>query len=90
MPFNLCYVLTLLLQMMADVMQVIDYIISGIYSFYVRHNLTVGFLRHCTQYRHYFLTQLSAATCCQFTVLTWPTLPTAHWCGEVTTESDKM
>jgi hypothetical protein len=46
MAFNLCYVITLLLQMMADIMQVMDIIKCGIYSFYVRQNLTVGFLRH--------------------------------------------
>ena len=34
------------------------------------------------------LVELSAATCCQFPVLTWPTVLTAHWCGEVTGESD--
>ena len=47
-----------------------------------------SFPRHCAQYGHYFIRQLSAATCCQFTVLKWPTVPTAHWCGEVTAESD--
>ena len=52
-------------------------------------NLTVGFLRHSDQYGHYFIRQLSAATRSQFTVLTWPTVLTAHWCGEVTTESDE-
>jgi hypothetical protein len=70
--------------MMADVIQVMDNVKSGIYSFYGRHNLTFGFLRHCAQYGHYFLTQLCAATCCQFTVLTWPTLQIARWYGEVT------
>jgi hypothetical protein len=79
----------LVLGMVADVMQVINSIKCGIYCFYVRHNLTVGFLRHCDQYGHYFIRQLSAATCCQFTVLTSPTVLTANWCGEVTTESDE-
>ena len=60
-----------------SVKQVMNNIKWGIYSFYVRHNLTVGFLRHCAQYGHYFIRQLSAATCCQFTVLTWPTVLTA-------------
>ena len=78
----------LVLRMVADGMQVMNNIKCGIYSFYVHHNLTVGFPRHCAQYGHYFIRQLSAATCCQFTVLTWPTVPTAHWCGEVTAESD--
>jgi hypothetical protein len=45
--FNLCYVHMLVLRMMADVMQVMNNIKLGIYSFYVPHNLTVGFLRHC-------------------------------------------
>jgi len=89
MSFNLCYVLTLLLQMMADVMQVMNIIKCGIYSFYVRHNLTVGFLRHCAQYCHYFIRH-SAATCCQFTVLIWPNVPLAHWCSELMTESNEL
>jgi len=79
----------LVLRVVAEVMQVMNNIKRGIYSFYVSHNLTVCFLRHCAQYGHYFIKQLSAATCCQFTVLTWPTVPTAHWCGEMTTESDE-
>jgi hypothetical protein len=32
---------------MADVVQGLDNIKSGIYNFYIHHNLTVGFLRHC-------------------------------------------
>ena len=75
--------------LVADVMQELNNIKYGIYSFYVRHNLTVGFPRHCAQYGHYFIRQLSAATCCQFTVLTWPTVLTANWRGEVTTKSDE-
>jgi hypothetical protein len=49
-----------------------------------------GTLETCTEYRNNtFRTVhqkcvLSAATCCQFTLLTWPTVPTAHWHGEVT------
>jgi hypothetical protein len=78
----------LLLRVVADGMQVINDIKLGIYSFYVRHNLPVDSPRHCAQYGHYFIRQLSAATCCQFTVFIWPSVPTAHWCGEVTTESD--
>jgi hypothetical protein len=89
MAFNLCYVQMLVLRMVAEVMQVMNNIKCGIYSFYVRHNLTVGFPPHCAQYGHYFMRQLSAATCCQFTVLTWPTVLTANWRGEVTTESDE-
>ena len=89
MDFNLCYVHMLVLQMVAEVMQVMNNIKYGIYSFYVCHNLTVCFPRHCAQYSHYFIRQLSAATCCQFTVLTRPTVLTANWRGEVTTESDE-
>ena len=89
MAFNVCYVHMLVLRMVADVTQVMNSIKCGIYCFYVLHNLTVGFLRHCAQNSHYFIRQLSAATRCQFTVLTNPTVPTAHWCGEVTTESDE-
>ena len=89
MPFNLCYVHLLVLRMVADGMQLMNNIKCGFYSFYVRHNLSVGFPHHYAQYGHYFITQLSAATCSQFTVLTWPTVLTAHWGGEVTTESDK-
>jgi len=48
-------------------------------KFSFRHNLTAGFPRHCAQYGHYFIGQPSAATCCQFTVLTLPTVPTAQW-----------
>ena len=48
--------------MVADVMQVMNNTKCGIYSFYGRLNLTVGFLRYCTQYGHYFIRQLSAAT----------------------------
>jgi len=70
-------------------MQVMYNIKYGIYSFYVRQNLTVGFLRHCAQYCNYFIRQLSAATCCQFKVLTWPTVLTFNWRGEVRTESDE-
>jgi len=81
--------------MVADGMQVMDNIKCGIYIFYVRHNLTVGFLRHYAQYGHYFIRQLSAATHCQFTVLTWPTVLTANWQlptgnRQVTTDSDKL
>jgi hypothetical protein len=72
MAFSLCYVHMLVLRVVADGMQVMNNIKCGIYSFYVRHNLTVGYLRHSAQYGHYFIRQLSAATCCQFTVLTWP------------------
>ena len=54
-------------------------------QFYVHHNLTVGFLSHCSQYSHYF-SDNSAAIYCQFTVLIWPTLPTAYWRGEVKAE----
>jgi len=79
----------LVLRTVADGMQVMNNIKYGIYSFYVRHILTVGFPRHCAQYGHYFIRQLSAATCCQLTVLTWPTVLTASWRGEVTTESDE-
>ena len=49
MVFNLCYVHMLLLRMVADVMQGTNNIKSGIYRFYVLHNLTVGFPRHCAQ-----------------------------------------
>jgi hypothetical protein len=87
-PFSLCYVHMLVLQVVADGRQVMNNIKCGIYSFYVRHNLTVGFPRHCAQYGHYFVRELSAATCCQFTVLTWSTVQTANWCCEVTAESD--
>jgi len=55
MAFSLCYVHMLVLRMVAGGMQVIDNIKCGIYSFYVRHNLTVGFPRHCAQYGHYFI-----------------------------------
>jgi len=78
----------LLLRVVADGMQVMNNIKFVIYCFYARHNLKVGFPRLCAQYGHYFIRQLSAATRCQFTVLTWPTVPTAHWCDEVTAESD--
>jgi hypothetical protein len=76
--------------MVADAMQVMNCIKCGIYNFYVCHSLTVGFLRHCAQYGHYFIRQLSAATCCPFTVLTRSTAQTAHWHGEVTTQSDEQ
>jgi hypothetical protein len=89
MRFSVCYVHMLVLGMLADVMQVLNNIKYWIYSFYVRQNLTVAFPRHCAQYGHYFIRQLSAATCCQFTVLTWPTGLTANWRGEMTTESDE-
>ena len=79
----------LVLRMVTDGMQVMNNIECGIYSFYVRHNFTVGFPSHRAQYGHYFITQLSAVTCCQLTVLTWPTVLTANWRGEVTTESDE-
>ena len=85
----LCYVHMLVFRMVADVMRVMNNIKCEICSFYVRHNLTVGFPRQCAQYSHYFIRQLSAASCCQFTVLTWPTVPTANWRWEVTTESDE-
>jgi len=75
--------------MLADGMHAECNIKCGFYSFYVRHNLTVGFPRDCAQYGHYFIRQLSAATCCQFTVLTWSTVLTANWRGEETTESDE-
>jgi len=78
----------LVLQVVAEGIQVTNNIKCGIYSFYFRHSLTVGFPRNFAQYGHYFIRKLSAATCCQFTVLTWPTVPTVHWCGEVTMESD--
>ena len=68
MPFNLCYVRMLLLRMVADGMQVMNNIECGIYSFYVHKNLTVCFPHHSALYFHYFIRQLSAATCCQFTV----------------------
>jgi hypothetical protein len=68
--------------------EVMNNIKCGIYCVYVPQYLTVGFLRHSAQYSHYFIRQLSAATCCQFTVLTWPTVPTARCCGKVTAESD--
>ena len=55
MAFNLCYVHMLVLRTVAEAMQVMNNIKFGIYSFYVRHNLTVGFLRHCAQYDHYFI-----------------------------------
>jgi len=77
------------LRMLADVMQVMNNIKYGFYNVYVLHKLTVGFPRHCAQYGHYFIRQLSAATCCQLTILTWPTVLTANWRGEVTTESDE-
>ena len=54
-PFNLCYVLMLVLGMVAEVMQVIDNIKCGIYTFYVSQNLTVGFQRQSDQYDHYFI-----------------------------------
>jgi len=60
MAFNLCYVHMLVLRMVADVMQVMNNIKCGIYCFYVRHILTVGFPRHCAKYGHYFIRQL----CC--------------------------
>jgi hypothetical protein len=75
--------------MVVDVMQVMNNIKCGIYSFYVPLNLTVGFLRQCVQYGLYFIRKLSAATCCQFTVLTWPTVVTAKWDDEVATGSDE-
>jgi hypothetical protein len=89
MPFSLCDVQLLVLRMVAGGMQVMDNIECGIYSFHFRHNLTVGFPRHCAQYGHYFIRKLSVATCCQFTVLIWPTVPTVQWRGEVKTESDE-
>ena len=89
MHFNLCYVHLSVLRMVAYGMQVMNNIKCEIYRFYVRHNLTVGFPRHYAQYGHYFIRQLSAATCCQFTVLTWHTVLTANWCGEVTAESNE-
>jgi hypothetical protein len=70
-------------------MQVMNTIKSVIYNFYVPHNLTVRFLRHSALQYHYFITQLSAATYCQLTVLTWSTLPSAHWRGEAITGSDE-
>jgi len=45
MPFNLSWVLTLVLQIMAGVMQVMGNVKCGMYSFHVRHNLIVS-LRH--------------------------------------------
>ena len=78
-----------LLRMMADGLQVMNNIKYGIDSLYFRHNLTFSFPRHYTQHSSYFIRQLSAATCCQFTVLTWPSVLTANWRGEVTSESDE-
>jgi hypothetical protein len=46
MPFNLRYVQLLVLEMVAGGLQVMNNIKCGIYSFYVRHNLKVGFPRH--------------------------------------------
>ena len=89
MLFNLCFARIFLLGMLADLMRVMNIIKYGTYSFYFHHNLTVSFPRHCAQYVHYIIRQLSAATCCQFTVLTWLTVLTANWRGEVTTESDE-
>jgi len=89
MPFSLYYVHMLVLRMVADGMQVMNNIKWGIYRFYVRHNLTVGFPRHCALYCHYITRQLSAATCCQFTVNNMATVLTANWRGGVTTESEE-
>jgi len=75
--------------MVTDGMQVMDNIKFGIYSFYVRQNLTIVSPRHCAQYSHYFIRQRSAATHCQFTVLTWPIVLTTNWRGEVTTERNE-
>jgi len=47
MAFILCYLHMLVLLMMVDVKQLINNIKSGIYSFWARHNLIGGFLRHC-------------------------------------------
>ena len=80
----------LVLRMVADVMQVMRNIKCWIYSFYVRQNLTVVFPCHCAQCGHYFIRQLSAAFCCHFTVLTWPTVLIVNGRGEVTTESDEQ
>ena len=87
--FQFMFARIFLLGMLADLVHVMNIIKCGTYSFYFYHNLTVSFPRHCAQYVHYFIRQLSAATCCQFTVLTWPTVLTANWRGEVTTESDE-
>ena len=89
MAFNFYHVQLLVLLMVADGMQVMTNNKSPIYSFQFRHNLTVGFVSHCAQYGHYFIRQLSAATCRLFSVLTWPSPLTAHWCDEVLTESDE-
>ena len=50
-------------------MQVMDIIKCGIYSFYVQLNLTVGFLRHCTQYPYYFIRQLYCCHLLSFHVI---------------------
>ena len=55
MAFSLCSVHMLVLRTVADGMQVMNSIKCWIYSFYVRHNLTVGLLRHCAQYGYYFI-----------------------------------
>jgi hypothetical protein len=55
MLFSLRYVQLLVLRLVADGMQVMDNIKCGVYSFYVRQNLTVDFPRHCDQYGHYFI-----------------------------------
>jgi hypothetical protein len=88
MDFNLCSVHMLVFRMVADGIEVMNNIKLCIYCFYVSHNLTVGLPRHSAQYGLYFIRQMSVATCCHFTVLKWPTVPTAHWCVEVQLESD--
>jgi len=56
---------------------------------FIPHNLTVGCPRHSLQYNHYFIRQLSAATCCQFTALPWPTVLSVKWRGQVTRDCDE-
>ena len=80
----------LVLRMVAVGMQLMNNVKCGIYSFYVHHNLTVGFPRHSAQYGLYFIRQLSAASCYQFTVITCPSVPTAICRVEVKTESDEQ
>jgi hypothetical protein len=48
--------------MVAEGMQGMDNIKCEIYSFYFRPNLAFGFPRHCAQYGHYFIRQLSAVS----------------------------
>jgi len=89
MAFSLYYVHNLVLRMVTTGMQVMYNFKFGIYSFHVRHNLTVDFPRSCVQCCYYFIRQHSASTCCQFTVLTWRPVLTANWRGEVTAVIDE-